>query len=191
MGDVLREYFAAPTAIIESGAEIGEGTKIWHHTQVRSGAKIGKNCIIGKGCFIDAGVIVGDNCKIQNNCNLYHGLTLEDGVFVGPNVQFTNDLYPRAINPDGSLKSLDDWVVTPTLVETGVAIGTNSTIVCGTTIGKWAMVAAGAVVTKDVNQYTLVAGVPAKQLWHVCPCGRKVLGLSCEHCGKPIEFLYK
>lgn len=190
MGDVLRDYFVAPTAIVESGAEIGEGTKIWHHTQVRSGAKIGKNCVIGKGCFIDTGVVIGDNCKIQNSCNLYQGLTLEDGVFVGPNVQFTNDLYPRAINPDGSPKSLADWVVTPTLVETGAAIGTNSTIVCGVTIGRWSMIAAGAVVTKDVAQFTLVAGVPAKQKWFVCPCGKQVSGLSCEHCGKPVEFLH-
>ncbi|MEH0932630.1 acyltransferase [Micromonospora sp. CPCC 205558] len=145
-----------PTAEVEAGAEIGAGTRIWHLTHVRSTARIGADCTIGRNVFVDAGVTIGDRVKVQNNVSVYHGVTLEDEVFVGPSAVFTNDLNPRAQNPD--------WKVTPTLVRTGASIGANATIVCGNEIGEFALVAAGAVVTRDVQPYQLVAGNPARHL---------------------------
>jgi acetyltransferase-like isoleucine patch superfamily enzyme len=171
-----------PTAEVSEKARIGEGTSIWHHAQVREGVTIGKNCILGKGVYVDAGVTIGDNVKIQNYVSIYHGVTLEDGVFVGPHVCFTNDLRPRAVNPDGSLKSSDDWVLSPTLIRRGAALGANATIRCGITIGAWAMVGAGSVVTQDVPDYGLVWGNPARLRGFVCPCGESLkLPSSDEH----------
>jgi len=129
-----------PTAEVSPKAEIGEGTSIWHHSQVREGVRIGKDCILGKGVYVDAGVTLGDHVKIQNYVSVYHGVTIEDGVFIGPHVCFTNDLKPRAINPDGSLKAADDWVLSLTRIQRGAALGANSTIRCGITIGMWAMI---------------------------------------------------
>jgi len=129
-----------PSAEVSEKAIIGDGTSIWHHCQVREGAQIGRNCILGKGVYIDAGVVIGDHVKIQNYVSVYDGVTLEDGVFVGPHVCFTNDMRPRAINPDGSLKAADDWVLSKTLIMRGAALGANSTIRCGVTVGQWAMV---------------------------------------------------
>lgn len=154
--------YVHPTAILEDGAEVGEGTKIWHFAHVRKGAKIGKNCVIGKGVFIDADVEVGDNCKIQNNVSVYHGVTIGNGVFVGPHVCFTNDKLPRAVKPDGSLRSATEWTLARTKIEDGVSIGANSTIVAGITVGTWCMVAAGSVVTKSVPPHALVMGNPAR-----------------------------
>ncbi|MBN1887084.1 MAG: N-acetyltransferase [Thermoflexales bacterium] len=128
---------------------------------------------------MDAGVHIGHNVKIQNGISVYHGVTLEDGVFCGPHCVFTNDRQPRAINPDGSLKSIDDWAISQTLVRSGASIGAHATIVCGVTIGRWAMVGAGAVVTRDVPDYGLVYGNPARLHGFVCPCGEK-LGASQE-----------
>jgi UDP-3-O-[3-hydroxymyristoyl] glucosamine N-acyltransferase len=119
---------------------IGAGTSIWHHAQVRDGATVGENCIIGKGVYIDAAVPIGDNVKIQNYVSIYHGVSIADGVFVGPHVCFTNDLRPRAVNPDGELKSAEDWVVGKTIVQEGASLGANATIRCGITIGVWAMI---------------------------------------------------
>lgn len=171
---LLKEYvYVAPTAVVADEAEIGPGTKIWHFAQVRAKARIGTGCVIGTGAYVDTGVTIGDHCKIQNGANLYRGVVLEDGVFVGPDVQFTNDRVPRAINPDGSLKEEDDWSVVPTRVGRGASIGANATIICGVTIGEWAMVAAGAVVTRDVPPYACVAGVPARVIGRVCKCGRR------------------
>jgi UDP-2-acetamido-3-amino-2,3-dideoxy-glucuronate N-acetyltransferase len=163
-----------PTADVSPGASIGEGTSIWHQAQVREKVELGKNCIIGKGVYIDFGVCMGDNVKVQNYVSIYHGVTLEDGVFVGPHVCFTNDLRPRAINTDGSLKAADDWVLSPTLIKRGAALGANSTIVCGVTIGAWAMIGSGSVVTRDVPDYGLVRGNPARVTGFVCPCGSKL-----------------
>src|SRR5512137_3018681 len=185
-----------PTAEVSPKADIGEETSIWHQAQVREGARVGKNCIIGKGVYIDAGVFLGDNVKIQNYVSIYHGVTIEDGVFCGPHCVFTNDKAPRATNPDGSLKATDDWVLSKTLVRTGAAIGANATIVCGVTIGQWAMIGAGSVVTRDVPDYGLVWGNPARLHGFVCPCGIRLqnTGIEGEHiraqcptCGRQIE----
>jgi acetyltransferase-like isoleucine patch superfamily enzyme len=160
-----------PTAEVSDKITIGEGSSIWHHAQVREGVTIGEKCIIGKGVYVDAGVSIGNHVKIQNYVSVYHGVTLEDGVFVGPHVCFTNDMRPRAINPDGSLKAADDWVLSETRIKRGAALGANSTIRCGITIGDWAMVGSGSVVTKDVPAHGLVYGNPAQLHGFVCACG--------------------
>lgn len=163
-----------PTAEVSDKAKIGEGTSIWHQAQVRDGAVIGEDCIVGKGVYVGADVKIGNRVKIQNYCLVYEGLTLEDGVMVGPNVVFTNDMLPRAINPDGTLKSGHDWELTPTLVKHGAGLGANSTIRCGVTIGRWALVGAGSVVTRDVPDYGLVYGNPARLHAFVDPYGEKL-----------------
>ncbi|GAA1695057.1 acyltransferase [Fodinicola feengrottensis] len=143
-----------PTASADEGAQIGAGTKVWHLSYVRSGAKVGRDCNLGRNVYVDPGAVVGDRCKIQNNVSVYVGVTLEDEVFVGPSAVFTNDLNPRAAK--------EDWTVTPTLVRRGATIGGGVTVVCGVEIGEYAFVAAGAVVTKDVEAYRLVVGNPAR-----------------------------
>ncbi len=165
------------TAEVSAKASIGSGTKIWNHAQVREGAVIGAGCVIGKNAYIDAGVTIGSGVKIQNNVNVYAGVTVEDDVFLGPSMTFTNDLYPRTFNAD--------WEITPTLVKKGASIGAGAVIVCGVTIGEYAMVGAGAVVTKDVPPYTLVFGNPARSIGRVCRCGHR-LGANgeCAACGK-------
>lgn len=161
--------------------------------QVREGARIGADCIIGKGTYVDRDVVVGDRCKIQNRASLFRGLTLEDGVFVGPHVIFTNDVYPRAVNPDGSLKSDDDWDCRETLVRAGASVGAGAVILPGVTIGAWAMIAAGAVVTSGVPAHALVRGNPARFAGWVCVCGR-TLRMSesnewhCAPCGRTFRF---
>jgi len=186
-----------PTAEVSDKIEIGDGSSIWHHAQVREGVKIGTNCIIGKGVYVDAGVPIGNNVKIQNYVSVYHGVKIEDGVFVGPHVCFTNDMRPRAINPDGSLKAADDWVLTETLIKKGAALGANSTIRCGITIGEWAMVGSGSVVTKDVPAHGLVFGSPAQLRGFVCACGTKLeeesrkgaaVVAKCPKCSRKVEI---
>lgn len=178
-------YFAHPTADVADDATIGAGARLWHHVQVRGGAAIGAECIIGKGVYVGAGVTLGARCKVQNYSCLYEGLTIEDGVFVGPEVVFTNDRYPRAINPDGTLKAESDWELGRTLVRHGAAIGSRSVILPGITIGRWALVAAGAVVTRDVPDHALVAGTPARQAGWACACARPLdADLRCQHCGR-------
>jgi UDP-2-acetamido-3-amino-2,3-dideoxy-glucuronate N-acetyltransferase len=154
-----------PTAEVSPHAELGEGTRVWSNVQIRERARIGRNCIIGRNSYIEFDVTVGDNVKIQNNASLYHGVTVDDGVFIGPHVIFTNDKLPRAINPDGSLKSADDWTVGKTHVQYGAAIG------AGITIGPWAMVGSGAVVTRDVPAHALVVGSPARVIGYVSATG--------------------
>ena len=168
-------FFVHSSADVSPQASIGPGTKIWQHCQVREQAVIGANCILSKGVYIDSGVVIGNNVKIQNGISVYHGVTLEDGVFCGPHCVFTNDKRPRSINPDGSLKGGADWVVSETLVRTGASIGAHATIVCGITIGCWAMIGSGAVVTKSVPDYGLVYGNPARLHGFVCPCGQKLV----------------
>jgi len=166
-----------PTAEVSPGAEIGEGTSIWHQVQVREGARIGRNCILSKGVYVDTGVTLGDNVKVQNYVSIYHGVTIEDGVFCGPHCVFTNDERPRAINPDGTLKAGDDWTLSETRVKKGASIGANAVIVCGVTVGAWAMIGAGSVVTRDVPDHGLVYGNPAQLHGFVCRCGGR-LGLK-------------
>jgi len=156
-----------PTAIVEDGAQIGEDTRIWHFVHVRSGARIGKKCNIGKGVYVDTDVVIGDMCKIQNFVSLYKGVVLEDGVFVGPSATFTNDPKPRAFLWDETRRE-------DTLVKKGASIGANATIMCGITIGEYAMIGAGSVVTKNVPPHALVYGNPARIEGFVCPCGEKL-----------------
>ncbi len=163
-----------PTAEVSEQAEIGAGTSIWHQAQVREGSRIGRGCIVGKGSYIDAGVVLGDNVKVQNYVSIYHGVSIEDGVFCGPHCVFTNDKRPRAINADGSLKAADDWELGETLVKRGAAIGANAVIVCGIIVGEWAMIGSGAVVSRNVPNYGLVWGNPARLRGFVCPCGARL-----------------
>ena len=164
--------FIHPTADVSPDAEIGEGARIWHHAQVRERARIGRECILGKGVYVDAGVIVGDRCKIQNRASIFHGVTLADGVFVGPHAVFANDRFPRAINGDGSLKGDDDWTEGKTTVGHGASIGAGAVVLPGLTIGGWALIAAGAVVTSDVPPHAIVRGNPARIAGWACECGR-------------------
>ncbi|PDW01836.1 acyltransferase [Candidatus Viridilinea mediisalina] len=162
-----------PTADVSPLAVIGAGTRVWSYVQIRERARIGVDCIIGRNCYIDLDVSIGDRVKIQNNASLYLGLSVEDGVFIGPHVVFTNDKVPRAINPDGTLKQTSDWQVGQTRVCYGAAIGAHSVIVTGITIGRWAMVGAGSTVTKDVPDYGLVLGNPARLIGWVNARGER------------------
>jgi UDP-2-acetamido-3-amino-2,3-dideoxy-glucuronate N-acetyltransferase len=168
------DFIAHPSTDISPRAKIGAGTRIWHGCQVRENAVIGRNCVLSKDVYVDAGVRIGDNVKVQNGVSIYHGVTLEDGVFCGPHCVFTNDRLPRAVNPDGSPKTGHDWTLGTTLVRAGASIGAHATVVCGVTVGRWAMVGAGAVVTHDVPDYGLVYGNPARLRGFVCPCGEKM-----------------
>ncbi len=169
------------TAEVAEEAEVGDGTYVWHQAQVREGARIGRNCRLGKGVYIDKNVIVGDNCKIQNGATLYDGVALGDRVFVGPHVVFTNDPYPRA--------QPNDWEVVPTRVKMGASLGANATILCGITIGSYAVVGAGAVVTQDVPDHALVVGNPARQRGFVCHCGRPLdENLYCAYDEKEVRI---
>lgn len=163
-----------PSADVAADAVIGEDTKIWHLVQVRPGARIGRECIFGRGVYVDAHVTIGNRVKVQNYVSIYEGVTIEDGVFVGPHVVFTNDKQPRAVNPDGSLKGATDWTISYTLIREGASLGANATIVCGITVGRWAMVGAGSVVTKDVPDHGLVVGNPARLIGYVCKCGKRI-----------------
>jgi UDP-2-acetamido-3-amino-2,3-dideoxy-glucuronate N-acetyltransferase len=153
-----------PSADVDERAELGDGTSIWHLAQVREHAVLGRNCIVGRGAYVGPGVRLGDNCKLQNHALVYEPAVLEDGVFVGPAVVFTNDHYPRAVSPDGTLKRGDDWEAVGVTVRRGASIGARAVCVAPVTIGRWAMVAAGSVVVKDVPDFALVAGVPARRL---------------------------
>jgi acetyltransferase-like isoleucine patch superfamily enzyme len=163
-----------PTADVSKKARIGDGTSIWHHAHISEGAQIGSECIIGKGVYVGADVEIGNRVKIQNYVSVYEGLTIEDGVMIGPHVCFTNDLLPRAINPDGGLKSSDDWELVTTHIGKGVGLGANATIRCGIKVGKWALVGAGSVVTKDVPDFGLVYGIPAGLRGFVCRHGNRL-----------------
>ena len=179
----MSNFRAHPTAEVSEAASIGAGASIWHQAQVREGANIGPGCIIGKGVYIGADVSIGANCKVQNYSCVYEGNTLEDGVFVGPEVVFTNDRYPRAINPDGTLKAASDWELQGTLVKYGAAVGSRSVILPGLTIGRWALIAAGSVVTKDVPDHAIVAGNPARPRGWVCMCAHPLSDqLTCPEC---------
>lgn len=165
----------AETADIDPSAVIGQGSSIWHLSQIREYARIGPGCVLGRGAYVGPGVILGKNCKVQNYALIYEPALLEDGVFVGPGAVFTNDLFPRAVNVDGSRKTDDDWEMVGVTVRTGASIGARAVCIAPLTVGRWAMVAAGAVVTKDVKDYALVVGTPARQIGWV---GRSGVALS-------------
>ena len=175
----MANYFVHESSYVAKNVIIGEGTKIWHFCHIQDGAgPIGRNCIIGQNAYIGVNVKIGDGCRLQNNVSLYNGVELEDYVFCGPSCVFTNDLTPRSKYPKGPEKFVK------TLVKTGASIGANATIVCGHTIGQWAMIGAGAVVTRDVPDYALMLGVPAIQVGWVCECGLRLdAGLVCN-CGR-------
>ncbi|QKJ21229.1 N-acetyltransferase [Microbacterium hominis] len=159
------------SADVSPDAVIGEGSSVWHLAQVREKAVLGAGCIVGRGAYIGTGVVMGDHCKVQNYALVYEPARLGDGVFIGPAVVLTNDTYPRAINPDGSLKSAHDWEPVGVTIERGASIGARATCVAPVTIGEWATVAAGAVVVKDVPAHALVAGVPARRIGWVGTAG--------------------
>lgn len=158
--------YVDPTACVDAGAQIGGGTKVWHFSHVMPKAVIGRNCSLGQNVFVANNVSIGDNVKIQNNVSIYEGVTLEDDVFCGPGMVFTNVRTPRAAFPRNTSADYQT-----TLVKRGATIGANATIVCGLTVGEWAFVAAGAVVTRDVPAFALVAGVPARRIGWACACG--------------------
>ncbi len=190
--------FIHDLAVVDEGAQIGNGTRVWHFAHVRGSARIGSDCIIGKDVYVDADVVIGDRVKIQNGVSVYHGVTIEDDVFCGPHMTFTNDMYPRAFS--------ETWSFIKTLVKKGASIGAHATIVCDTTLGEYCMVGSGAVVTRNVPDHGLVIGNPARLIGFVCTCGRplkkeverddKTVTFQCDECGEKIiipkaDFKYK
>ena len=178
------EYYVHESSYVDSNVIIGEGTKIWHFSHIQSGANIGVKCSIGQNVNIANNVKIGNHVKIQNNVSVYEGVELEDYVFCGPSMVFTNDLTPRSKYPKGASN------YHKTIVKYGATIGANATIVCGNVIGKWAMIASGAVVTNDVPNYALFAGVPAKQIGWVCECGLRLQEtFKCPTCGREYRLV--
>jgi UDP-2-acetamido-3-amino-2,3-dideoxy-glucuronate N-acetyltransferase len=162
----------APTADVDERATIGVGTRIWHLAQIREEASLGRNCTIGRGAYVGPGVVVGDNVKLQNHALVYEPARLGDGVFVGPAAVLTNDEYPRAVTPDGRHNESSDWTAVGVTIGEGAAIGARAVCVAPVAVGRWALVAAGAVVTKDVPDFALVVGVPARRIGWVGRAGR-------------------
>ncbi len=157
----MAEVFMHKSADVSEKAKIGSGTKIWNNAQVREQASIGKECIIGKNAYIDAGVAIGDRVKIGNNVSVFKGAVVGNGVFLGPHCCLTNDKYPRAVNPDGSMKKGKDWKISGVTVKEGASIGAGAILLPGVVVGEWVMVGSGSVVTKDVAPFALVYGNPA------------------------------
>ena len=181
----MGDYFVHESSYADEGCVIGEGTKIWHFCHVQSGAVIGRKCSIGQNVNISSRAVLGDGCKIQNNVSIYDDVVLEDGVFCGPSMVFTN-----VINPRSFIERKHEYK--KTLVRKGASIGANATIVCGNTVGRYAFVGAGAVITKDVPDYALVYGAPAKVMGWVCECGVKLKFENdfacCVECGEKYEM---
>ncbi|MEG2137800.1 MAG: DapH/DapD/GlmU-related protein [Oscillospiraceae bacterium] len=175
----MSDYFVHESSYIDDDVTIGEGTKIWHFCHIQSGATIGERCSLGQNVNISNHVKIGNGVKIQNNVAVYEGVEIEDDVFCGPSCVFTNDLTPRAKYPKGTAG------YKKTLVRQGASIGANATIVCGHTVGKWALIGAGAVVASDVPDHALMLGVPAHQAGWACECGALLSDdLTCPHCGR-------
>lgn len=181
-----KNYFVHESSYVDEGCEIGEGTKIWHFCHIQSGAKIGKKCSFGQNVNVSNNVIVGDGCKVQNNVSLYEGVELEENVFCGPSCVFTNDLTPRAKYPKGRAN------YKKTLIKEGASIGANATIVCGHTIGRCALIGAGAVVTCNVPDYALMLGIPTRLAGYVCRCGERLTfqeeKAQCNTCGRKYQM---
>jgi acetyltransferase-like isoleucine patch superfamily enzyme len=184
------------TASVSPSAIIGTHTRVWHWTQIGDLAQVGDECIVGSAVYIDRGVIIGNRVKIQTGAQLYRGTIVEDGVFIGPRACMTNDRYPRAVNPDGRLKADSDWSQGQTLVQYGASIGAGAIILADVTIGRFAMVAAGATVVEPVPNYGLVVGAPARLVGFVCTCGRRLTAAvtgstewACRHCEATFEYL--
>lgn len=177
-----KNYFVHESSIVDDDVEIGEGTKVWFFCHLQRGARIGKHCSLGQNVNVSNNVIIGDGCKIQNNVSLYEGMELENDVFCGPSCVFTNDLTPRAKYPKGASHYVK------TLIKEGATIGANATVVCGHTIGKWAMIGAGAVVASNVPDYALMLGVPARIKGWACECGNLLHFTTdvceCPNCGR-------
>jgi UDP-2-acetamido-3-amino-2,3-dideoxy-glucuronate N-acetyltransferase len=167
-----------PTADVSDDAEVGPGTRVWQQVQVREGAVIGSECILGKGVYVDLNVRIGDRCKLQNGVSVFHGFGLEDGVFLGPGVMLLNDKNPRAINLDGSLKSDSDWTVSTGAVRHGASIGGGSVVLPGINIGRFALIGAGSVVTRDVLDHGIAFGNPARLKGFACPCGQPLAAVE-------------
>lgn len=184
----MRRFFAHPTAVIEE-ENVGEGTRIWHFAHVRRGARIGRNCNIGKCVYVDVEATLGDGVKVQNFVSVYRGATVGDNAFLGPSAVLTNDRYPRSF--------AESWEPVPTVIEEGASIGANATVVCGVRIGRYAMVGASSVVTRDVPHHGLVYGNPARLMGFVCFCGRRLrrvvkivresVVFACDHCGSEVS----
>jgi len=185
-GNAGKGYFAHESVFVDEKAQIGRGTKIWHFTHILKGSKIGEDCIIGQNAMIGPGVTIGNRCKIQNNVSVYKGVALEDEVFCGPSCVFTNVQNPRAF-----IERKHEF--RPTLVRRGATIGANATVMCGLTIGSYAMVGAGAVVTKDVPAHALVMGIPATQVEWTCHCGATLRfennNAACSYCKRGYKLL--
>jgi acetyltransferase-like isoleucine patch superfamily enzyme len=186
--DNEKGYFAHPTATVEKGAKIGRGTKVWHYAHVRENASIGENCILGHCSFVDTNVVIGNRVKIGNKASIFNGVTVEDEAFIGPHVAFTNDMRPRSVG---------EWEISRTTVKRGASIGANSTVICGVTVGPYAMAGAGSVITRDVPPHALVYGNPARIAGFVCFCGRDVepgkrsgdhVIMKCRHCKREITL---
>jgi UDP-2-acetamido-3-amino-2,3-dideoxy-glucuronate N-acetyltransferase len=195
-----------PSADLEADVEIGPGTSVWHRAQIRTGARIGSECVIGRDAFIDEGVVLGNRVKVQNLALVYHGVTVEDGVFIGPNAILTNDRYPRAVTASGELARAEDWTVSPILLRSGSSIGAGAVVVAGVTVGRFATIGAGGIVTRDVADFALMAGSPAHRIGWVCACGARLLdsegrkapaepaaysanpALSCPACGRQYRY---
>ena len=191
------------SADLEADVSVGARTSIWNRAVLRNGASVGSDCVIGRDAFIDEGVVLGDRVKVQNGALVYHGVSVGNGVFIGPGAILTNDRYPRAITAAGELARADDWTLSPIELHDGCSIGAGAVVVAGTTVGRFATVGAGAVVTRDVPGYALVAGNPARRLGWVCACGTRlqdgagaaappqpVTGapLACPSCGRRFDF---
>ena len=178
----MSEYFVHESSYVDEGVTIGKGTKVWYFCHIQPGAVIGEMCSFGQNVNVANNVKIGNNVRVQNNVSIYEGVELEDHVFCGPSMVFTNDLTPRAKHPKGRDKYVH------TLVKEGATIGANATIVCGNTIGNFATIAAGAVVTKDVLNHALMAGVPARRMGWVCECGSVLKAdLTCNDCDRKYE----
>ena len=175
------EYFVHATAVIDDNVTVGQGSKIWHFSHILSGSKMGEKCNLGQNVMVGPDVIIGNKCKLQNNVSVYQGVTLEDGVFCGPSMVFTNIYNPRA-----EIRKMDQ--VRPTLVKKGATIGANATIVCGVTLGRYCFIGAGTIVNKNVPDYAIVVGNPARQIGWACECGERLTeDLDCLACGKQFK----